>query len=201
MLPKLLWFQGLAEAAQVFAAVWEGEGGDAGVVRTNLAWPKTPPEAWMAAVRHCEVPTGAALEKRQEVVWEVPRAELAQVIEVAAAGSSRGYKHGPSWFWGGCYWEVDLLLQQPGLELRCFVSTCSKACVPQPLVLSASFSTFCQLPDGSLGAQEGRGCWFRPGSGFSRALPTPAPLKSVQQLASHLRKERLVVKAKIEDVR
>jgi len=126
------------------------------------------------------------------------------LIEVAA-GSSRGYKLGPSWFWGGCFWEVDLRLEQPDLELQFCVSTRSEACLPRPPVLSASFSTACQLPDGSweaIAAWWGR-CWFVPGVGggyYESFLAFPAPLKSVQQLAPRLRDGRMVLKAKIGDV-
>jgi len=86
MLPKLLWFQGLAEAAQVFAMIWEEKGGDA----SKVSWlvDPTPPEAWVAAGRCGALPTGSALEGRQEVVWEVPRAELIRVIEEAGSSAA-----------------------------------------------------------------------------------------------------------------
>jgi len=200
MLPKLQWFQGLAEAAQVFAMVWEDVGGDAGKVHIFLS-PKPPPDAWMAAGRHGVLFTGSALEGRQEVVWEVPRAELGKVIE-GAAGSRRGFKLGPSWFWGGCFWEVDLRLFQPGLELQFCVATRSEACLPRPPVLSASYSTACQLPDGSWQASAPSLRWFKSGVGYCRSsLAFPAPLKSMQQLEPHLRDGRLVLKAKVWDVR
>ena len=131
MLPKLLWFQGLAEAAQVFATVWEGLRGDAGKVSAEV----DTPDAWFAAGRHGALPTGSALEKRQEVVWEVPRAELGKVIEEAAGSDESSFLDGPSWFWGGCFWAVDLRLEQPVLELQFCVATRSEACLPRPPVL------------------------------------------------------------------
>jgi len=212
MLPKLLWFQGLAEAVQVFAMVWEYAEGNAKEVRTSLSHPGPPPDAWMAAGRHGALPTGLALKKRQEVMWEVPRAVLAQMIEEAAE-SGKAYESCSLWFWGGCFWKAYLRLEQPGLKLKCCVSTYSETCLPRPPALGASFCAATTsarhlpyysgrgyygswIPDSSGGL-----IWFRPGMIHSHALPIPAPLKSMPQLAQHLKDGRLVVKAKIQDVR
>jgi len=201
MLPKLRWFQGLAEAAQVFGAMWEDYEEYAGMMPEEAC--PTSPHAWLAAGRHGALPTGSALEKRRVVVWEVPRAELGKVIEEAAGSDESSFLDGPSWFWGGCFWAVDLRLEQPGLKLKFCVSTRSKACLPRPPVLSASFFTSCQLPDGSWDPSPASSeyDWIMSGvSYYSSSLAFPAPLKSVQQLAPHMRNGCLVLKGALQMV-
>ena len=198
LLPQLRWFRGLAQDAQMFAEVWDGEGGNE--VKVRGVFPSCP-DGWFAAERCGALPTGSVLEVRQEMIWRVPRADLEKVIE-GASGSRQGYTCG-SWFWGGCFWRVNLQLVQPGLELKFSLSTCGKAGLPPPSVLSASFSTTCQLSDGTWGlTKEWLRCWFKSGVSYiPSGMAFPAPLQSVQQLESHLRDGQLVLKAKVWDVR